>query len=255
MTSLQKPWLDLENVQVKYRTRYSENLAVEGLSFGVAEGEFVAVLGPSGCGKSTLLRLIAGLILSTAGSVSLGGVAVTGPRKDVGMVFQQATLLPWNTVINNVLAPARILGERGEAPRQRATRLLEMVGLSDFIDRYPHELSGGMQQRVGIARSLIHNPRILLMDEPFAALDALTRETMALELQSLWQQAGRTVLFITHSISEAVFLADRVLVLSKRPGHVIHEEKVSIPRPRDLSSLASPEFASVCDRLRRLFVH
>lgn len=247
-------WVEFRNVALRYSTqRGGDHLALQDLNFSVRKGEFLAVLGPSGCGKSTLLKLISGLLSPSEGSVQLDRVPVNGPRRDVGMVFQQATLLPWDTVLDNVLLPAKIM--RQPNATKRAKELLEMVGLSAYARSYPYELSGGMQQRVGIARSLIHDPQILLMDEPFAALDALTRENMTIELQSIWQRSKRTVLFITHSIPEAVILADRVLVMSKGPGKVVHEELIDLPRPRDLSSMASPEFAAACDRLRRCFIH
>ncbi len=220
-----------------------------------ADGEFVAVLGPSGCGKSTLLKLASGLLPPTQGEIRLHDNLILGPRKDVGIVFQQPTLLPWKTVRENVLMPLRVLRTYRPSDQEKASRLLATVGLERFADNYPHELSGGMQQRVGIARSLIHEPKLLLMDEPFAALDALTREQMTLELQSIWQRTGQLVLFITHSIPEAVILADRVIVLSAGPGRIIHEEKVSIPRPRGLESMATAEFTDTCNRLRQLLVH
>jgi NitT/TauT family transport system ATP-binding protein len=225
------------------------------LTLRCEDGEFVAVLGPSGCGKSTLLKLASGLLAPTTGSIRLHGKPVVGPRSDVGMVFQQPTLLPWKTVQQNVLMPLKVMRSYRPADREKADRLLAMVGLEKFAKNYPFELSGGMQQRVGIARGLIHEPRLLLMDEPFAALDALTREQMTIELQSIWQNTRKSELFITHSIPEAVILADRVVVLSAGPGRILHEEKIMIPRPRDLSSMATPEFAETCNRLRRLFVH
>lgn len=253
-SSASRSWVEFRDVELRYSTKRGGSLlALKDLRFNVREGEFLAVLGPSGCGKSTLLKLVSGLLAPTSGTVAIDGKPVNGPRRDVGMVFQQATLLPWDNVLSNVMLPARIMGQQGA--RQRAEELLEMVGLADYPKHYPYELSGGMQQRVGIARALIHDPRILLMDEPFAALDALTRETMTLELQTIWQKSKRTVLFITHSIPEAVFLADRVLVMSKSPGHVVYEEVIDLPRPRDIASMSSPEFSASCDRLRRCFIH
>ena len=252
--SAARPWVEFRDVELRYSTqRGGSLLALQNLNFGVKKGEFLAVLGPSGCGKSTLLKLVSGLLAPTKGAVHLDGKPVSGPRRDVGMVFQQATLLPWDTVLGNVMLPAKIMRQPGA--EQRAHQLLDMVGLGAYAKHYPYELSGGMQQRVGIARALIHDPQILLMDEPFAALDALTRENMTIELQSIWQRSRRTVLFITHSIPEAVFLADRVLVMSKGPGQVVHEEIVELPRPRDVSSMSSPEFTASCDRLRRCFIH
>lgn len=247
--------LSFDNVTLSYRTRRGPHHALGPITLECSAGEFVAVLGPSGCGKSTLLKLASGLIAPTTGSIRMHGKSVTGPQRDVGMVFQQPTLLPWRTVRQNVLMPLKVMRTYRPADNERADQLLAMVGLSKFAQSYPFELSGGMQQRVGIARGLIHEPQLLLMDEPFAALDALTREQMTIELQSIWQRTNKCVLFITHSIPEAVILADRVVVLSAGPGRIVHEEKISIPRPRDLSSMATPEFAETCNRLRRLFVH
>ena len=211
--------------------------ALRGVEFDVARHEFVAVLGPSGCGKSTLLRLIAGLITPTSGGVEVFGLPVTAPRDDIGIVFQKPTLLPWADSENNVVFPVRHKTGRVSAQdRSHARQLLEKVGLGGFEKRLPAELSGGMQQRVGIARALFMNPDILLMDEPFSALDALTREEMGFELLRLWEDQPKTVLFITHSISEAVLLADRVVVMSERPGHIVEDLEVPLPRPRDLAA-------------------
>lgn len=245
--------LEISGLVVAYATSRGSLTALDGVDLSVARGEFVAVLGPSGCGKSTLLRIVAGLLAPSAGQVALGATPVVGPRADVGIVFQQATLLPWKTVLENVLVPIRTLGRPLAAGRERAIALLEMVGLRKFADHYPHELSGGMQQRVGIARGLVHDPSLLLMDEPFGALDAMTRERMAFELQDLWEKAGKSVLFITHSIPEAVFLADRVVVLGPRPGKVIDVVSVDLPRPRRVETMAHPDFAAHCNRLRALF--
>lgn len=247
--------LSFRDVGLTYRTKRGLFPALGPLTLHCRDGEFVAVLGPSGCGKSTLLKLASGLLPPTQGEIGLHDGLILGPRKDVGIVFQQPTLLPWKTVRENVLMPLRVLRTYRPSDQEKANRLLTTVGLERFADNYPHELSGGMQQRVGIARSLIHEPKLLLMDEPFAALDALTREQMTLELQSIWQRTGQLVLFITHSIPEAVILADRVIVLSAGPGRIIHEEKVSIPRPRSLESMATVEFVETCNTLRQLLVH
>ena len=235
-----------------YRTTHSPITALEGLSLDIGKGEFVSVLGPSGCGKSTLLKLVAGLHPPTSGRITLDGIEVNGPRRDVGVVFQQPTLLPWRTVLNNVLVPARALRLDSAQARTKALELLSLVGLARFADNYPHELSGGMQQRVALVRGLVHEPSVLLMDEPFAALDALTREHMNLELQRIWMAKGKSALFITHSIPEAVFLSDRVIVLSSRPGRVIQEEQVNIPRPRSIETMANAAFGELCTRLRTL---
>lgn len=245
--------LGVENLSVVYQSSKGPTAALEGLSLDVDAGEFVAVLGPSGCGKSTLLRVASGLLAPSAGRVVLGGRTVDGPRRDVGLVFQQATLLPWKSVRQNVLVPIRALRLNPADYEAKADELLDLVGLKDFANHFPNELSGGMQQRVGIARSLIHDPALLLMDEPFAALDAMTREHMMLELQSLWQRAHKSVLFITHSIPESVFLADRVIVLSGRPGKVIKTVPIDLPRPRAIETMADPEFGRYCNELRRTF--
>jgi len=245
--------LEISDLVVTYTTSRGPLTALDRVELTVGQGEFVAVLGPSGCGKSTLLRIVSGLLAPSAGTVALGGQPVAGPRGDVGIVFQQATLLPWKTVLDNVLVPIRTLGRPLKEGRERALALLDMVGLSKFAKHYPNELSGGMQQRVGIARGLVHDPSLLLMDEPFGALDAMTRERMTFELQDLWSKTGKSVLFITHSIPEAVFLAKRVVVLSPRPGKVLEILDVDLPRPRNLETMALPAFAAYCNHLRALF--
>jgi NitT/TauT family transport system ATP-binding protein len=245
--------LTAESVSVVYRTAREPIVALEDLSLSVAAGEFVSLVGPSGCGKSTFVRLASGLLPPTSGRLVLDGTPVTGPRRDVGVVFQQPTLLPWKTVLDNVLVPCRALGL--DMPRSRATamELLELTGLASFALNYPYELSGGMQQRVGLARGLIHDPRVLLMDEPFGALDAMTRERMAIELQRIWMATGKSVAFITHSIPEAVFLSDRVIVISPRPGRVVEEVAVPLPRPRSVATMADETFSRICTRLRERF--
>ena len=226
--------------------------ALSRIGLNIAEGEFVCVVGPSGCGKSTLLRILAGLDDYDSGTAALDGRGIVGPSRDVGVVFQAANLLPWLTVRENVKLPLRVGGKQREQAED-VDRLLNVAGLSDFGERYPYELSGGMQQRAGICRALVRNPRILLMDEPFGALDALTRERMNLELQRIWQASGKTVLLITHSISEAIFLADRVVVMSARPGRVIRELKVDIPRPRSNDTIIShPDYAPLAKEIRGL---
>ena len=247
------PHLGIDRVRLVYETSRGPLTALDGLSFDLAKGEFVSVLGPSGCGKSTLLKLVSGLIQPTAGRITLAGAEVVGPRPDVGIVFQQPTLLPWRNVLNNVLVPIRAMGRRVQDYRGRAEALLELVGLSAFARHYPHELSGGMQQRVGIARGLIHDPELMLMDEPFAALDAMTRETMSDELQRIWMSANKSVLFITHSIPEAVFLSDRIVVMGPRPGRVIETVEVELPRPRTIETMGNPHFVELSNHLRDLF--
>jgi NitT/TauT family transport system ATP-binding protein len=220
--------------------------ALREIELDVADGEFVAVLGRSGCGKSTLLRLISGLLPATAGEVRVSGERVTAPRRDIAMMFQRPALLPWRSVLDNVLLPVQIFGWRKAAHRERAHELLDLTGLTGFEKRLPHELSGGMQQRVALCRSLIANPRVLLMDEPFSALDALTREELSGELQRIHMDHGATIVFVTHSIDEAVLLADRVVVLSPRPGRIREILDIKIPRPRTLGRTAHLEEVSRC---------
>jgi NitT/TauT family transport system ATP-binding protein len=232
----------VDGLSLVYATTRGPLPALQGLDFGLKAGEFVSLLGPSGCGKSTLLKLVTGLLRPTTGHIRLAGAEVDGPRPDVGIVFQQPTLLPWKRVIDNVLVPIRARGADVSRYRDKAQSLLEMVGLPRFADHYPHELSGGMQQRVGIARALLADPQLLLMDEPFAALDAMTRETMMDDLLRIWGDSGKTVLFITHSIPEAVYLSDRVLVMGPRPGRIVETMTVDLPRPRTMATMAQPAF-------------
>jgi len=228
----------------------NEVQALAGVSLTVPEGSFTALVGQSGCGKSTLLRLVAGLVPKTEGQVMLDGREVTAPHPDVGFVFQAPTLLPWADVLTNVLFPLRILGKLDAAGTARARELLAMAGLAGFERKTPRELSGGMQQRVAICRALVHQPRILLMDEPFGALDALTREEMSLELLRLWTQRPCTILFVTHSITEAVILADQVVTMSPRPGRVADIVDVALPRPRSFTQVSTEEFARCAERIR-----
>jgi len=230
------------NVTIEYYSKKSNVLAVKDVSFTVKDREFVSIVGPSGCGKSTILRAISGLILPTKGEIYVYGRLVKGPQRGIGMAFQNPNLLPWRTALKNVLLPAEILGGNLKKYEERAIELFEIVGLKGFENKYPWELSGGMQQRVSLIRALIHNPEILLLDEPFGALDALTREELNLVLQKLWLTEKKTVLFVTHDIPEAVFLADRVIVFKARPGKVIHEEYIDLPRPRTLDMKTSEDF-------------
>jgi NitT/TauT family transport system ATP-binding protein len=240
-------------VKVFPRTGGDEVLALDGVTLDVRPGEFLAVVGPSGCGKSTLLKILAGLLRPTGGSVTLRGTPVTGPRTEVGVVFQNPVLLPWRTVLQNVLLPAQVRRADLRAAEQRARGLLRMVGLPGFENAYPRELSGGMEQRASISRALITDPEILLMDEPFGALDAMTREAMNLELRRIWRESGKTVFFITHSIPEAVFLAGRVLILSPRPGRIVEVLDVDLPAERDLDLMGTDRFGSHTRRIRALF--
>jgi NitT/TauT family transport system ATP-binding protein len=214
------------------------------------DGEFVAVVGPSGCGKSTLLKIVAGLLSSTSGVVRVNGQFVHGPPSSIGVVFQSPLLMPWRDVLGNVLLQIEMRGLPAHRYRSVALNLLNLVGLGGFEHAHPHQLSGGMQQRVGLCRALVHDPQLLLMDEPFGALDALTREQMAIELQRIWMERTKTVLFITHSISEAIILADRVLVMSPRPGRVLSDIRVDLPRPRRMEDANSAEFVRLSNEVR-----
>lgn len=229
--------------------------ALASIDCSIEKGRFVTVVGPSGCGKSTLLRIVAGLLDYDRGTVTMDGQPVRGTRRDVGMVFQSSILLPWRTIIENVMLPAEILGLDTRVARARAFELLEMVRLKGFENKLPGQLSGGMQQRASIARALLHDPKVLLMDEPFGALDALTREQMNLELQHIWQMSGKTVILITHSIPEAIFLGDSVFVMTPRPGSLAKVISVDAPRPRTLDTMGSPSSASISREIRELFNH
>ncbi|MFB7269984.1 ABC transporter ATP-binding protein [Streptomyces sp. NPDC056244] len=243
----------LEDVAVRFRTKNRDVTALREVSLDVAAGEFVAIVGPSGCGKSTLLKLVAGLLKASTGAVRLHGEQVAGPRPDIGYVFQRAALLEWRTARRNILLQAEIRRMPAEKARARADELIAMTGLSGFEDAYPHELSGGMQQRVALCRALLHEPPVLLMDEPFGALDALTREQMNMELNRIWRETGTTVLLVTHSISEAVYLADRVVVMSPRPGTVSEIIEVGLEPERDYTeTLGRPEFREAAGHIRGL---
>ena len=244
-------YVSMKGVGHKYDPHPDAPMVVQDIDLDIHRHEFVAVVGPSGCGKSTLLRMVAGLLIPSHGQVSVFNLPVTEPRDDVGIVFQKANLLPWLTVRKNVLFPLKHkYGRYSANDEKRANELLEMAGLTQFADKMPDELSGGMQQRVGIIRALLLNPDILLMDEPFSALDALTREQIGFDLLDIWKEHPKTVLFITHSISEAVLLADRILVMSKRPGTVLDLINVDLPRPRSQKTINSPRFAELTDLIR-----
>lgn len=245
--------LEVRDVSLVYGTTSGSIVALDRLSLDVEEGEFISLLGPSGCGKSTLLKLVCGLIAPSSGELRIRGSHISGPRREVGMVFQKANLLPWKTVLGNVLVPARSLGLDIKASTRKALELLDLVGLEKFANNYPWELSGGMQQRVGVARGLLHDPALLLMDEPFAALDAMTRENMGSELQRIWMASRKSVVFVTHSIPEAVFLSDRVLMMSGAPGRIIEEVRIDLARPRNVDTMATAEFGAICAHLRKRF--
>jgi NitT/TauT family transport system ATP-binding protein len=229
--------------------------AVAPTSFAVSEGEFVSLLGPSGCGKSTLLMMVAGLELATRGDIAVAGQAMTGPRADIGVMFQDPTLLPWKSALDNVLFPFRAMNRPVEPHVGRAMALLDEVGLAGFHAHKPRQLSGGMRQRVAICRALVYEPALLLMDEPFSALDAISRDEMNLVLMKMWQEHRRTALFVTHSIREAVYLSDRVLVMSHRPGRIVEDIRIPFARPRGLEIGETVEFNAICSHLRGKIEH
>ena len=241
----------LHGVNKRFRSKDgSDVVALHDVSFDVKAGEFVTVVGPSGCGKSTLLRILAGLARASQGEVTLAGRPVNGPSRDVGVVFQAPVLLPWRTVMENVLVPAQIQGRDVKASTERARHYLQLVGLEQFHTMYPSELSGGMQQRVGIARALVNDPALLLMDEPFGALDAMTRESMNVELLKLKERTGATIMLVTHSIPEAVFLGDRVVVMSPRPGRITQIVDVDLPQQRTLELINTDRFGTYVTGIR-----
>jgi NitT/TauT family transport system ATP-binding protein len=245
-----EPFISLRGVRKTYRTGGGrEVLAVSEATFDVQAGELVALVGPSGCGKTTLLKILAGLQGHDAGEVRLGGGQPFKPARDVGIVFQQPLLLRWRNVLDNVLLPAEILGLPMPAARQRARDLLRLVGLEGTESRWPHELSGGMQQRAAIARALLHDPRLILMDEPFGALDALTRERMNLELLRIWAESGKTIIFVTHGIAEAVFLGTRVVVLTAGPARMADDFAIDLPHPRALAVKTTEAFGAYARRI------
>jgi len=243
----------VKDLSKRYATREGALSALEAISFTVGEGDFVAVVGPSGCGKSTLLKILAGLVPPSRGDARLRGTAITGPRRDIGVVFQAPVLFPWRTVLDNVLIPVDVQGLARARYETVARDLLSLVGLDGFARHYPWELSGGMQQRVALTRALVHDPAMLLMDEPFGALDAMTREQMNVELQRIWLERRKTVLFITHSIPEAVFLGSRVLVMSPRPGRILEDVRVDLPHPRALDVMSTPAFGEHVRAIRARF--
>ena len=244
--------IEVADLRKAYATEDQEILTLDRLSFQIKPGEFVSVLGPSGCGKTTVLKIIAGLVPPTSGVVKVDGAPVVGPQRKIGLVFQVPALMKWRTALENVLLPGEILGLDRVVARDRARELLDLVGLTDFASRYPRELSGGMQQRVGIARALAHDPAILLLDEPFSALDMMTRNQLNIELLRIWSERKKTSLLITHSIPEAVFLSDRVVVLGPRPARILDVVPISLPRPRDARVRVSVAFMEIVDRIGRL---
>jgi NitT/TauT family transport system ATP-binding protein len=248
-----RPLIRVDAVTKTYRSANGPIESLKPLTFDIGEGEFMAVVGPSGCGKSTLLKLLAGLLPVSGGQIRLDGKPVSGPPDNVGIVFQSPVLLAWRSVLDNILLQIEMRHLSRDKYLPRAKALLEMTGLIDFARKYPWELSGGMQQRASICRALVHDPAVLLMDEPFGALDAMTREKMNLELQRIWYETKKTVMLITHSIPEAVFLADRVLVMTERPGSIAAIYAVELPRPRSLAVMADPAFVQLTQTIRAHF--
>ncbi len=252
MMNAATPFLDVRELQASFRGLYGDLDALCDVSFSVARGEFVTLIGPSGCGKSTLLRIVAGLLTPSAGTVWLDGEQLTSPTRRVGLVFQQPMLLPWRTVADNIALPLTLNGVKSEVVREQVQEMVHLVRLEGFENEYPLHLSGGMAQRAALARALIQNPELLLLDEPFGALDALTRERMGAELLRIWQEYRRTVLMVTHSVEEAVLLADRVIVLSPRPGHIIGNVPVPLPRPRTPEMMSTVALQETARLLREL---
>ena len=247
-------YLRIENLSKVYATRDGEVRALNDISLSQRRGEFLSHVGPSGCGKSTLLMIAAGLLPPSSGAVRVGGKVVDRPRTDIGIVFQNPVLLEWRTALGNIMLQAEARKMQRQEAEARARKLLASVGLAGFEGKYPHELSGGMRQRVSICRALIHNPDHLLMDEPFGALDALTRDQLVLDLQALVSERRMTVLFITHSIAEAVFLSDRVVVMTPRPGCIDRVIDIELPRPRTLAMRETPQFADYSRQILDLFL-
>lgn len=242
--------IDIEHLSKTYTTRQGTVEALRDASFSVREGEFVALVGPSGCGKSTLLHIVSGLLEASSGSVNVAGSHARAGRRDVGIMLQRPVLFPWRTVIQNIMMPIEVFKLDADQARRRAQELIELVGLEGFENTHSWELSGGMQQRVSLARLLVFEPQILLMDEPFAALDEFTRERLNSELAELHESLGRTVLYVTHNIQEAVFLADRVVVMKPRPGEILEIIDIPLPRPRQIEMVAAVETAELVAGIR-----
>jgi NitT/TauT family transport system ATP-binding protein len=247
--------IELSNVSMTYGKEKKQVEALENIHANIEPGEFFSIVGPSGCGKTTVLKLIGGLLKPTSGRIAVDGRSVQDARRnrEFGFVFQTPALLPWRNVRQNVLLPLEIIGENTDANRKKALDLLDFMGLSKFLDRYPSALSGGMQQRVSIARALAFSAKLLLMDEPFGALDAMTRTKMGYELLRIWGQFKRTVVFVTHDIPEAVLLSDRIAVMSERPGKIVDTLTITLPRPRSAESQTVPAFAQHVQKIREHF--
>ena len=243
----------IDNVSKIYASPSGDVPALAGVSLAIQHGAFISLLGPSGCGKSTLLRLVAGLDVVSSGTLSIAGEAVDGPPQGLGGVFQKDILLDWRTVLGNVMLPVEMRGLSKIEHLDRAKRLLRLFGLEDFLDKHPWELSGGMRQRVAICRALVTDPSLLLMDEPFGALDALTRDELNLELQDIWMRSRNTIIFVTHSIAEAILLSDQVCVMAARPGRIVEIQDIDFPRPRSLAVREDPQFSAYTRRVRQIF--
>jgi NitT/TauT family transport system ATP-binding protein len=251
------PFVDLKGVSLTYRLGKETTLALADATFGIDKGEFIAVVGPSGCGKSTIMKLVTGLLPASSGEVRVAGAKVTGPVKGVGMAFQNPTLMPWRTTMDNILLPMEVVEPHKRRFRrhraeyeERAMKLLATVGLADFAQKFPWQLSGGMQQRSNLCRALIHEPELLMLDEPFGALDAFTREELWGVMQALWLEKRFTGVLVTHDLREAVYLADTVYVMSRRPGRIVTRRHIDLPRPRTLASTFEPAFVDIVHELR-----
>jgi NitT/TauT family transport system ATP-binding protein len=251
---MRAPLINIQDLNQTYETTTGPVHALSNIHLEIGDGEFIALVGPSGCGKTTLLKILAGLLEHTDGSVTLAGNDIGGAaRGETGVVFQKSVLLPWRTILQNVLLPLELSGKITDEGRAYAKSLLRMVGLQDFEDKYPDELSGGMQQRASICRALVHHPSVLLMDEPFGALDAMTRDALNVEVNRIWRETGKTVVLITHSIQEAVFLAERIVIMGPRPGRIIDIIEVPFGQNRNLELLGTAEFAQLSSDIRSYF--
>lgn len=246
-------FINIQGVSKTYHSRRGYVEAIKEVTLAIDKGEFISLVGPSGCGKSTLLLIVAGLIEPSSGFVEINGNRVSSPQTNMGIVFQDSLLLDWRNVLNNVMLQIEIRKLNYVDYRKRAMDLLARMGLKGFEDKYPYELSGGMKQRVSICRALVHDPPVILMDEPFGALDALTRDQMRMDLQRMWYGSGKTIIFVTHSIDEAVFLSDRVVVMNPRPTTIEEILKIDLPRPRRLMDREAIEFSKYAQRIRSLF--
>ncbi|MBS0220041.1 MAG: ABC transporter ATP-binding protein [Proteobacteria bacterium] len=247
------PLIQVQDIAKRYESRSGDSIdAIEKISLDVPRGGFISLVGPSGCGKSTLLKMMGRLLPPSSGRIVYRGIRQGEIKPRLGVVFQESLLLPWRTILDNILLPIEVMRLDAAAGLDRARKLLATVGLEGFEKKYPFELSGGMQQRAAIARALAPEPELLLMDEPFGALDALTREQMAEELQTIWMRTGKTIVFVTHSISEAVYLSDRVVVLSGRPSRLLDDIEIDLPRPRSLDMMTDPRFGTYATHIRRL---